>query len=91
MSAVIAPRAKCALRPEQGQHGKECAHEFMEQLLQRKPEAAKTTLWWRLRKDRPGGGRHKDILAQVAELYESAVNRLETTKAEPLVSNRTES
>jgi len=48
MGTVFAPRPKCVLRPEQGEHSKDCSHKFMEQLLQRKPEATKTTPWRRL-------------------------------------------
>jgi hypothetical protein len=91
MSGVTAPGAKGILRPEEREHAEQRAYELMKQLLQRQPEAPETAARGRLRRDGANDRRHTLILAQVAKLYESAVNRLETTRTPALVSNWTES
>jgi len=91
MRGVLAPGAKCVLQPEQRKDREERPDEFVEQLLQREPEPAKSLPRGRFGRDGLRDGSHADILAQVAKLYERPVNRLETTATPPLVSNPTES
>src|SRR5262249_9746240 len=91
VSGVPAPSAESILQPKQRKHRKKPAHQLMKQLLQCQPKAAKTATGRRLGRNRLSRSGHAFILAQVAKLYESAVNQLETTHSPRLVSNWTES